>query len=367
MKAKMPKKSRSTRKRNTRKKATETVDPNATTTEADWRHMLETFPKRVAPMEDLLLFLYAIAEQHEERATSENRKTEARNMVKQLDGILARTARDFSSIVWHRAMETEDSELLLGGLGDALSGMEKLPALWRHWADIYGDGDLATTNADDSDSFCFWLADSLVEVVKLFEDYCKEYPSGFRCWAAEQPALPMLVYWQKAAYRKRFERLAEGVQLGERCPIHVSKRANYSLETPINAYVFDLLKEFLWAREWIKSANPESILKNEGVTVEEYLARNANIRKDLLPIYQSAAALPRLTKSKTSAQQWADTAIMPYMDATRVDYLNDPQFATIKKRKRVKSQSTARAEIRKDVIRALVCLGWPSSPNPAHA
>lgn len=56
-----------------------------------------------------------------------------------------------------------------------------------------------------------------------------------------------------------------------------------------------------------------------------------------------------------------------YLDATSGAYFKAPEFGAIQKRKRVKSHSTARAEVRKDVIRALVGMARPAIPNSRHS
>jgi hypothetical protein len=63
--------------------------------------------------------------------------------------------------------------------------------------------------------------------------------------AGELPYWPMLRFLNTAANsKKQFQRIAKDLELGKDCPINVSESANYSLETPINSFVWKCLRHF---------------------------------------------------------------------------------------------------------------------------
>ena len=63
--------------------------------------------------------------------------------------------------------------------------------------------------------------------------------------ARDIPYWPMLRFLNTAANsKKQFQRIAAQLELGKECPINVSESANYSLETPINSFVWKCLRHF---------------------------------------------------------------------------------------------------------------------------
>ena len=315
---------------------------------------------RVSTLAEEVYRLGILSEEIERLCVAENEKTKCRQLVEKFDETLALMARNLTTFIHIRADKTRSTELLGHVYGETLGNLERFASVWRRF--IISDQD-----ANSSDSPGFGLLTALTEAVRQFERECEQRPQLFRYWAQEQPYLPMLVFRNKAAYRKRFARLADTLELGRRCPINVSPRANYSLETPINAKVFAVLMDFLVARDWIafaRNGDPKSAWR-KGATLADQLVEQAGLRLELQPVYFAACELPPLTKA--TAPRWADGYVMPYFDADKIDYLNAPEFQTIRRRKRVKSFGTARAEVRKDVIRALRGMARPDVPNHPHS
>jgi hypothetical protein len=316
---------------------------------------------RVSKLAEEIYQLTGLWEEMERYSSGEEGKASCRGIIDQLDDTLALMARNLTTFISIRSETTRSTELLCHVYSQALGNLERFPSVWRKL------GTAESNDTDSSDSPGFSLLHALTEAVRFFESECEKHPQLFRHWAQEQPFLPMLVFRNKAAYQKRFNRLADAVCLGKRCPINVSPRANYSLETPINAKVFEVLMDFLWARDWIQFARkcePETAWR-KGATLESQLAEQADMPRQMQPIYFAACELPPLTKA--TASKWADRYVMPYLDSTNVDYLNAPEHRMIRRRKRVKSRSTARAEVRKDVIRALIGMARPVVPNDPHS
>lgn len=305
---------------------------------------------------DAIMFMEVAQSHSDEKKPSE----ECEDLVEKLDETLALMARNLSTYIHIRGKKTQSKELLFYIYGETLGGLESFSTIWERCI-------VTEDDALSPDSPGFWLLTALSNAVNLFQTECERRPKLFQYWAQEQPYLPMLVFKHKAAYRKRFSRLAESTDLGSRCPINVSPRANYSLETPINARVFDILMNFKHARDWItfaRSRDP-NIAWRKGATIEDQLAEQAGLLRKLQPVYLAAYDLPPLSKS--TAQKWADVYVIPYLEHSGVDLLSEPEFATIRNRKRVKSTATMRAEVRKDVIRSLVGLARPSAPKHRHS
>ncbi len=160
--------------------------------------------------------------------------------------------------------------------------------------------------------------------------------------AAQLPYWPML-HFKHTAGNNHFPRVAERLRLGSSCYINVSETANYSLQTPINAFVWQCLREFqdfhqriYWAQRHQESL--DGALANYGCSQEE------------IEIYRKSFQLPPLTKSNSLS--WADTALMPYIRLKFPSLLDVPAFTGIN----TGPNGRRYAPARKAVIQALKSL-----------
>lgn len=323
---------------------------------AEFRAACGAMVTKVSSLTNIVGDMIRFIEAMHQISGAEQLSPEAENQIEKLDDTLALMARDLTSCIRRRGEKTRSTELLSHIYIETLSNLEGFSSIWSKYSEEEKD-------FNSSDSCGYWMLSALTKAVQLFEAECDRRPQLFQYWAQAQPCLPMLVFKHKAAYRKRFSRLAEATELGKRCPINVSPRANYSLETPINSRVFAILIEYMDAHDWItfaRSGDPERAWR-KGANIEIQLIEQAGLPKSLVPVFLEAYQLPPLAKE--TAQVWADDFVLPYLHAENADYLSAPEFATIRKRNRVKSPATAKAEIRKDIIRALVGMARPSSPK----
>jgi hypothetical protein len=192
--------------------------------------------------------------------------------------------------------------------------------------------------------------------------------------ARDLPYWPMLRFLNTAANsKKQFQRFAKELKLGENCPINVSESANYSLETPINSFVWKCLRHFQdvhWHIEHDFKYPGYGHVDKPAKTFEEAVegiiltklesppARRPGvvgmIKREDIPIYKASYQLPRLTKA--NAKEWADKAIMSYVCSKHADFSTVSEFAEILKRNDVRTRGKQKREIRKDIIRALTSL-----------
>ena len=170
-----------------------------------------------------------------------------------------------------------------------------------------------------------------------------------RRYAASLPYWPMLQF-RHAAANNHFPRVADLLELGKNCPINTTEQANYSLQTPINRFVWGGLKHFdevHWIIRHAESSNRQDQTWDEiraagenaervfelvaagkcninpeqqpddpiEKALEPYVFAEADnhrfgiIHRDEIPIYKNSFKLDPLTKN--NAPTWADTAIMP--------------------------------------------------------
>lgn len=194
------------------------------------------------------------------------------------------------------------------------------------------------------------------------------------------PYWPMLRFRNTAANsKKQFQRIADQLELGKECPINVSKSANYSLETPINSFVWTCLRHFQRVHRFIRHDfsgpgfghvdRPAKTFEEavEGIVFSQYQGPPGSrpfrpggmIKREDIPIYKVSYHLPPLTK--LSAKDWADKAIMPYVCSKYSDFSRVPEFSEILKREGVKTRGQQRKEIRKDIIRSLTSMARPQN------
>ena len=189
--------------------------------------------------------------------------------------------------------------------------------------------------------------------------------------AAELPYWPML-HFRNATANNHFSRVADQLQLGKECPINVSDSAKFSLQTPINGFVWKCLRHFQKVHQSIRYHMESSAryTPEKPKTFEEaikwvvfqkveapparkpYIA--GMIHWEEIPIYKASYALEPLTKA--TAKKWADVAIVPFVCFRHRDFSDVSAFNDTLKRDGVRTRGQQRREIRKDIIRALTAL-----------
>jgi hypothetical protein len=194
-----------------------------------------------------------------------------------------------------------------------------------------------------------------------------------RAVARNFPYWPMLRFRNAAANsEKQFHRIAEELELGKKCQINVSERANYSLETPINSFVWKCLTHFRSVHSWVQfgfrhggqdygPANTfeeavEFMVKFEksAKPVRRPAKSHGIIKREDIPIYKISVSLPPLTKS--TVKEWTDKAVLPYVCSNYPDFSKVPEFAGCLKRSGVKTRGGQRREIRRDILRSLISM-----------
>jgi hypothetical protein len=221
------------------------------------------------------------------------------------------------------------------------------------------------------------------ELIKELNEKCaanialEENAELLRDVASELPYWPMLRFLNAAANsEKQFQRIAEQLELGKECPINVSKSANYSLETPINSFVWKCLRHFQKVHSFIQ--RQKDMRCNFYITEKEFeeklfeaeIARivfevveppislrrivRGLISESDIGIYKVSCTLPPLTKS--TAKVWTDKAIIPYVCSNFPDFSKVPEFVGSLKRSGVNTRGEQRREIRRDILRSLTSM-----------
>lgn len=222
---------------------------------------------------------------------------------------------------------------------------------------------LARAGNEDSISTLTSLALDLTESLDdLLEEESKasdEIANRLESLAQGLPYWPVL-YSRHAAANNHLPRLIDRIRLGEKCYLNVSEKANYSLRTPINRFVWKCIRHFQEMHEIIDyhERDKEGTINER---LEPYVFREVSpsdpngwfrggmIYRDEIPIYLQSYRLPKLTKDRVIAEQWADVAIMPYVKIRFPDLRKVPELKGIKSGVEGRSY----AHLRKAVIQAL--------------
>lgn len=294
----------------------------------------------------------------EELPPADRRCVALRKVRETLDEQFAIALRD-TVMVRHLAKTTDSVELLFDAVSEALYGADDLPELLRLSDRFAEPSDL---DGSSSDTFYFHFAQMIVTLVKHLEELSLKYPERFRLLARELPYWPMLVFRHKSANNHLFEKSADGqrplaelLELGVDCPINVSNRANYSLKTPVNSFLWDILRELYWGRDWLRS------LARKGVTGQaaaQTLSDRTDIPADEAALHVIAFSLPPLDKS--TSDEWVDAVLMPWIKLKYPDLREVPAFRSLA----VGPTGRRYAAARKMILRALCNLarkpgaGW---------
>ncbi|MCX6908334.1 MAG: hypothetical protein NTY01_09850 [Verrucomicrobia bacterium] len=312
-------------------------------TESKFRRVLEDaqmrFFKLVRFIEGHTRLLEAVLQ----RCIDEVEKAGIQKLLNYYDEWLAEMAANVSSAAHIRAQYSENTTLLGYMAAQVHCGMEDLPDLLKRLPESEWE-DLAS-----SDCLGFNLLDRLPGIVRFLEKDMLDHPARYQLWAREQPALPMMVFRHRKAYERRFTNIAEAVQLGELCPIHSHKSANYDLTKPVNALVFETLMEFLRVLMFLKPGQ----CSGERMTPAEILKEKCVVPAERAPIFLVANSLPPLTKS--TAYRWAYKAVIPYLEAEYPDWRKLPAVA------RYIKANGGRSKAREVIAEALEGMARPDS------
>lgn len=222
---------------------------------------------------------------------------------------------------------------------------------------------LARAGNEDSIRTLTSLALDLTESVdELLEEESKasdQIADQLKSLAEGLPYWPVL-YSRHATANNHLPRLMDRIRLGEKCYLNVSEKANYSLRTPINRFVWKCIRHFQEMHEIIERRKCDKE-RTVNESLARYVFRDASpsdppgwfrggmIHREEIPIYLQSYQLPKLTKDRVTAERWADVAIMPYVKIRFPDLRKVPELKGIKSG--VQGRSYAR--LRKAVIQAL--------------
>ena len=197
--------------------------------------------------------------------------------------------------------------------------------------------------------------------VEALDRLADEFPDYIRPTAKRMHGWPMLMH-RHTNNRRRFQQLADLLELGAEYTTDASEGARFRPDTPMVRYLDPLihrLHSFVWDCAYLENS--------ELPDTDKYMAREWSKwpeelpGEDVLKILRLVGQLPPLTKA--TAVQWAEKAIVPLILATDArDWKNcaEPALQAIARQKGVKSRATFKSRLLSAVSATLRRLARPS-------
>jgi hypothetical protein len=274
----------------------------------------------------------------------------------QVDLALALILRALIPRVGAAAMATKNEDLLFEVLNILIGDGHEASNLIARYQELCAGEAGNEGGSLQAGSFAEHFAwDAYLRVAAL-DKLVDRYPKNIRPVARQMNAWPMLRYFHNDR-QKRFEQIADKLELGADYPLDVSKGPAWRPDTPIVQYLDTLVYrfysfglDFLDVKKW----EPDELKAAQWAASEPWEDQPSKVAvKALL----DSISLPKLTKD--TAKSWANVAIVPYImvtDAKTPTSCSVPALQSIWKQKRVKSAATFKSRLKPLVVRTLVSM-----------
>jgi hypothetical protein len=283
----------------------------------------------------------------------------AKCILAELDFALALILRH-SWFINFRAETTECRDLLCEVLGMA-SGRVDAAHLVRRWQEKFPDDAIWENGSVVDGSFPDRFAWDVYQRVEALDKLADEFPDHIRPAARRMHAWPMLMH-RHTNNRRRFQQLAERLDLGAEYPIDASEGARFRPDTPLVRYLDPLIFRLNAACQQTRDKKFESVMDEQYFLYMTWWTREENCpNEDVLAVIHAARLLPPLTKA--TAAQWAEQAIVPLIlvtDACDWKNCDEPVLQRIARQKGVKSRATFKSRLLAAVIATLRRLARPA-------
>jgi hypothetical protein len=285
----------------------------------------------------------------------------ATRILEQFDLALGFILGSLSHQISFRGEVTKDTDLLCGVLVEDTKAGGRIARMLRRFYQLHPEED--GTDGSFVESFAWDVYQRVMELDKLAD----EYPDHIRQAARQMHAWPMLMH-RHTSNRRRFQQLADRLELGAEYPTDASEGARFRPDTPLVRYLEPIIHRlhafcfggaiyYGMGGQEFESAEQEneSIRRTWRVWPEDLPG------EDIVQILRIARRLPPLTK--TTAVQWAEKALVPLIlvtDARDWTKCTEPVLQKIARQKGVKSKATFKSRLLAAVIATLRRLARPA-------
>ncbi|MDB6112856.1 MAG: hypothetical protein JWR69_4606 [Pedosphaera sp.] len=287
----------------------------------------------------------------------------------QLEFALALIFRDLAPVVSALAHFSKNSDLLCGAIGHAVGDGSKAGKLIERYQELFPEDGKQEDGAfeDGWPAIFAWEAYNRMQALEAMAD---EFPEKLRSATREMNGWPMLRH-RFVNSKKRFEELADKLQLGADYPLNTSEGAKFRPETPMVRYLDGLVWRFHVCGQSFREARQHAIrMKAPEPDAVAFAQRTWGgigepaLEPEALAAIQASLDLPKLTKS--TAKGWADKALVPYIlaqDAKTAETCTEPALRMIWKQQgktgTLKSRSDFKSRLAPDVSKQLRSMARP--------
>jgi hypothetical protein len=283
----------------------------------------------------------------------------AKRILEQLDFALALILRHFGFIN-RRAKFTECCDLLCEVLGIVIDRADAAN-LVRRWQEKFPDDAVWENDSVVDGSFPDSFAWDVYQRVEALDKLADEFPDHIRPAARRMHAWPMLIH-RHADNHRRFQELAQRLDLGAEYPTDASEGARFRPDTPLVRYLDPIIHRLHVMRLQIGDRQFDSVKDEQDSLCPTWWGWNEEPPgEEILALLRVARLLPPLTKA--TAAQWAEKAIVPLILATDArDFANceEPVLQKIARQKGVKSRATFKSRLLSAVSATLRRLARPA-------
>jgi hypothetical protein len=282
-----------------------------------------------------------------EALTDPAQRAELEQVREQLDFALALVLRQLSCLVRSRAETTQCRDLLCDAIGLLGIGDGPAAARWlRRWQQEFPENNREADGTMSPESFPDLFAWEAYQRIAALDELADEFPEQLQMAAKQMHAWPMLMH-RHTDNRRRFEELAEKLQLGAEYPLDASAGARFRPDTPMVRY----LDPRVCRLNFVRTAMADTEWKTEEQESESlrwwWGGSLAKLPGDeVLPVLRRLRDLPPLTKA--TASQWAEKAVVPMILATDArDWRQcaEPVLQRIANQRGVKSRATFKSRL----------------------
>lgn len=192
-----------------------------------------------------------------------------------------------------------------------------------------------------------------------FADLCERYPSAAKGIGKDYPNWPYLLSARRSI-PEAFKLMAKHIGLGETCIIEASKNARYQWNS-LNKYVFEILRTYQWLKRAGKHRGDRSLDEEILLVLSDFAHKPTPLQVTEAKIFTKSLVLSPLTRSRTLAAKWADTLILPIIDAREPDLKKVRAFSVACKHANNHESAAIRTKLRTLIIDSLLALARQGS------
>jgi len=285
-----------------------------------------------------------------------------KRILEEIDVALTMISRNFLHRLQSRGAVTQYTDLLCEVIHGMVIAYGMKPAeLLRRYQKLTPQDGLDEDGSLTEGSFIESFARDVYQRVKALDKLADEFPDEMRFAARRMHAWPMLMH-RHTSNRRRFEQLADRLELGADYPVDAGNGARFRPDTPMIRYLDPLIYR-LHVMCWeLGDMQFDSIKTEQSMLLQVWLDwPDEPPGEEVLSPLRAARQLPRLTKAKAS--QWAEKVLVPLIlatDARDWQHCTEPVLQKIAGQIGVKSRATFKSRLQSAVSATLRRLARPA-------